>query len=84
VPNPTSGSSLLGFSLARSGPATLTVFDLLGRQLKRWSWADLAAGPHQVTWDGRGDDGRRAAAGVLFCRLEAAGRVAQRRMVRLR
>jgi flagellar hook assembly protein FlgD len=32
----------------------------------------MTAGPHQLSWDGTRDDGKRAAAGLYFYRLEVA------------
>ena len=32
-----------------------------------------AAGPHQVTWNGRDDEGRLVASGVYLLRLETDG-----------
>jgi DNA-binding beta-propeller fold protein YncE len=84
VPNPWAGATTLRFSLAAEGPVTLAVYDVAGRQVKRWSWGTAAAGAHQVAWDGRGDDGRPAPAGVLFYRLETESQPVQRTMVRIR
>ncbi len=48
--------------------------DVAGAHVKRLlSGAQVPAGRHVVDWRGRHDDGRPAAAGVYFIRLQAAG-----------
>ena len=42
--------------------------------------ADLAAGTHQISWDGKDQSGRAMAAGVYLYRLEAAAHTLTRRM----
>jgi hypothetical protein len=83
-PNPWAGRTTLGFSLAREGQASVVIYDVHGRQLKRWSWPNLPVGPHQVIWDGQTGDGRRVPNGVLFYRLETGGKTLTQKMVRLR
>ncbi len=80
-PNPWSHDVRISFALPRDGAASITLFDVSGRRLRRWSWSELSAGSHDVRWDGRTDDGRMTRAGVLFCRLEASGRTLQRVIV---
>ena len=41
------------------------------------------AGAHAVTWDGLGDDGRRAAAGIYFVRLRTERGIVRGTLVRL-
>jgi hypothetical protein len=83
-PNPWAGSTTLGFELAKAERAALTIYDVQGRTLKRWSWASLPSGPHQLAWNGLMDNGRLAPSGILFYRLEANGRILTQKMVRLR
>jgi secreted PhoX family phosphatase len=83
MPNPWAGRTTLRFTLAREDRASLGVYDVLGRRLKQWSWPTLPSGAHQVSWDGRTDDGRLTGPGMLFCRLETDGQVLKQKMVRL-
>jgi hypothetical protein len=43
--------------------------------------AELAAGRHQVVWDGRDARGQATASGVYFYRLQAVGESTFRKMV---
>jgi choice-of-anchor C domain-containing protein len=83
VPNPSTGQTLLRFSLPASGQANLVIYDILGRRIQDWHWQNLPAGPHQMVWNGRNRDGQSVAPGVLFYRLETAGQIRKQKMIRL-
>ena len=79
MPNPFSSRTTMVFSLASAGRADLALFDLSGRRVRTLATGELAAGPHSASWDGLGDDGRPAPAGLYFARLDTpAGSVTQR------
>ncbi|RMG67222.1 MAG: T9SS C-terminal target domain-containing protein [Calditrichaeota bacterium] len=83
VPNPFNPSTVIRFQLNRSGPVRLQVFNALGQLVRTLVDGALAAGVHQVRWDGTDARGRRVAAGVYLYRLEAAGEARVRKMVLL-
>jgi hypothetical protein len=60
-PNPTRGAVTIPFTLGHSGPVTLRVVDVLGREVVRLVDAPLARGVHTVAWDMRA-----LAAGLYF------------------
>jgi hypothetical protein len=72
------------FSLEQRAQVNLRLFDAQGRLVRSLFSGEAAAGPHAVRWDGRNDRGQEVAAGTFFYRLETAGFVASRRLVRLR
>ncbi len=83
-PNPVRGEARLAFSLAAGGPATLRVYDLAGRLVRTLLEDERPAGPGVLIWDGRDGDGREAAAGVYFARLESRGRVMSQKLLMVR
>lgn len=83
APNPFSDRTTIRFELARGGPADLRVYDLRGARVRTLAEGARAPGTHRVEWDGRDDRGRRVAPGSYFCRLEAGGTSATRRIVRV-
>lgn len=80
-PNPLRETGTIAFTLSRSGDATLQALDLSGRVLATLARGEHAAGAHAVAWDGRDAHGRRLAAGIVFVRLAAEGRVLTQRVV---
>ena len=83
-PSPAFGASRVTYSVPREGTAEITIHDLTGRRVRRLFRGDRAAGAHEVAWDGTTDAGTVVAAGVYLVRVEFQGRVASRRVVRLR
>jgi hypothetical protein len=80
-PNPALDGTNLEFVLPVRSRVELAVFDLHGRQVRDLvsGWRDAGVG--RVFWDARGDDGRRAADGIYFARLNVAGSPAVTRKV---
>lgn len=87
TPNPGRGQTRLTlFSAARSAMFTeASMFDLQGRRVATLYQGELPAGRTQVTWGGRGRDGREVGGGVYLLRVTAAdGRAFITKMVRSR
>jgi hypothetical protein len=70
-PNPFNPVTSLKFRVARSGRVRIEVLDLAGRVVRRLVDQNFAAGPHEVTWDGRNDQGQAVASGVYLARMQA-------------
>jgi hypothetical protein len=65
-PNPARGPVAFTFELAAPGPATLAVYDLLGRRVAVVTDEELPAGAHRAVWEAP------VAAGVYVARLSSA------------
>jgi hypothetical protein len=83
-PNPARTSSRVRFVLPAAGHARLDILDVQGRRVRRLVDDDRPAGPCEIEWDGRRDDGTEATAGVYFYHLDAAGARLSRRLALLR
>ena len=83
-PNPFNPQTQIEFDLPASGAVTLTVFDVLGRQVRLLAEGGLSAGRHTVSWDGRGDDGNTVASGIYLYRLQASNWSQSRKMILLK
>jgi len=77
VPNPASGPISITYRLARRGPATITVYDLLGRTLATFDQGVRSAGRHVVMWE-PSTEGRTPAAGTYVARLQTEEGVSAR------
>ena len=84
APNPSSSSVRVSFSMARAGLADVHVYDVAGRQVRNLGHRNLAAGSHELVWDGRTESGALAGPGVYFVRVRSGGLTLASRMVRLR
>jgi hypothetical protein len=90
-PNPFWGSTVIRFRLSSEGlqEASLDILDAAGRRVIRlWDGSSRnpqsAASMLTVIWDGRNEEGKKAPAGVYFCRLRGKGFDQTRKMVFLR
>lgn len=84
APNPSAGSTNLGFSLPRAGDASVVVTDLQGRLVRRLAAGPMSAGRHDAVWKGRDESGAPVAPGVYFAMLRFENRAIARRLVRVR
>jgi len=83
-PNPFNPSTRLAFETAGAGPARLEIFDAAGRRVATLLDEPVAAGYHELDWDGRDDRGRALPSGIYFARVRSADEVATGRAILLR
>ena len=74
-PNPFNPSTTISFRIKQSGLTTMTVYDLLGREIAQPVNAVLEAGIHRVTFDASA-----LHSGVYFYKLQSAGQTLIRKM----
>jgi len=78
-PNPFNPTTVIKYQLAAAGEVNLTVYDILGRTTAVLADGRMAAGQHEVRFDGAG-----LASGVYLYRLIAGRFVQNRKMVFMR
>jgi hypothetical protein len=83
-PNPFNPETAIRYSLPAKGPVKLVIFNSLGQRVRVLVQKEQKAGYHEVIWDGRDDRGAAVSSGVYIYRLQAASRVASRKMVLIR
>jgi flagellar hook assembly protein FlgD len=85
APNPFYPSTVIRYELAVATPVRLRVFDATGRLVRVLvEEGEVAPSGHRVVWDGRDENGRPAASGTYFYRLEAGSTSESRSMILLR
>ena len=78
-PNPFNSSTVITFSLSEARPVTVTVYDLLGREIRTVLDDYRQAGIYHVTFDASS-----LPSGIYFYRLQAGESIETRRMVLLK
>ena len=68
-PNPFNPTTKIDFSLPRSDDVTVTIYNLMGQQIKVLMNSNLEYGYHTATWNGLDQLGRPVASGVYFSEL---------------
>ena len=82
-PNPSHGNASMSFTVADPSPVALALYDVGGRRVRTLAAGSLAAGRHDVSWDGRDDQGHPLASGIYFARLTIGDWSASRRLLRI-
>ncbi|MCK5380975.1 MAG: T9SS type A sorting domain-containing protein, partial [Candidatus Latescibacteria bacterium] len=80
-PNPFNPTTEIRFALPEAGHVQLSVFNLLGQEIRVLAEGFRELGTYRVRWDGKDGHGLEAATGVYLVRLEAGSFSATRRMV---
>ena len=75
-PNPFNPSTQISFSLAQNGLVTLSVYNLLGQEVRTLINRNMEAGSHSITFDASG-----LQSGVYVYQLNAAGSTLTRKMM---
>jgi tetratricopeptide (TPR) repeat protein len=83
-PNPFNPVTRIDFELPEAAFTKLTVYDLLGREVRKLVNGHMEPGSHHVTWDGRNDTGKILPNGVYICVLKANDFKATRKMILLK
>jgi hypothetical protein len=65
-PNPFNPSTTIRYSVPWSGPVTVTIFDLVGREVETLFEGDKSPGTYEVMWDAANEP-----SGLYFYRLQA-------------
>ena len=68
-PNPFTPSTRIAFDIAEHGFASIGIFDVSGRLVRRLVEAPFSPGRYDQVWDGTDDHGREVGQGVYFYRL---------------
>ncbi len=84
TPNPFNPSTSISFSIQAEGIAKLSIYNIVGQEVRRLADGHFSAGVHTVTWDGRDHAGRAVTSGVYFYRLEAGMASATKKLMLLK
>jgi cytoskeletal protein CcmA (bactofilin family) len=83
-PNPFNPSTTIGFTVPEIGQVTLQIFDIRGASVKTLVSGMLAAGRHEVVWDGTNASGQHVASGFYLYRIQAGSFFKVRKMLLVR
>lgn len=84
VPNPFNPTTNISFALPKDANVSLTIYNVLGQQVKNLVDQPMRAGNQTVTWDGTDNTGRSVASGVYFYKLKADAFSATKKMLMLK
>ncbi|MDZ7365706.1 MAG: InlB B-repeat-containing protein [candidate division KSB1 bacterium] len=68
-PNPFNPSTMISFALSTAGQVTVNVYNQAGQLVRTLVQQEMAAGRHQVRWNGRNQAGKTVAAGFYLYQI---------------
>ncbi len=83
-PNPFNPTTHIAFTLPQRANLTLTIYNVLGQEIRELAQGEFPAGKHQVLWDGANNNGASVASGIYFYRLKTDAFAETRKMTLLK
>ncbi len=83
-PNPFNPETVIAFELPHAGEVAISIYNVLGEQVRKLSSGYMAAGRHRVTFDGKNDSGEPLSSGVYFYRMQSDDFSSTKKMVLLK
>jgi len=80
-PNPFNPTTTITYQIPQAGRVTLKIYNMLGQVVRILVDAEVAAGLHAVTWDGRDGKGEQVASGVYLYQLRGGETLMTRKML---
>ncbi len=80
-PNPFNPATTITYDVAKAAKVRLTVYNVLGQEIRTLVNARKNAGKFQVVWDGRDNAGHAVASGIYMYRIEAGSYVKSMKMM---
>jgi len=83
-PNPFNPITNIKYSIPKNSIVSLTIYDILGRQIIQLIDKEISAGAHNIVWDGKNNTGEHVSTGVYYYKLETDKFIKTRKMVLLK
>ena len=80
-PNPFNPTTKISYNLPSSGYVSLTVYDLLGREIASLVSSEQSAGQHDVNWNGKSKIGTEVPSGVYLYTLNSGNFTSTKKMI---
>lgn len=71
-PNPFNPATIISFEISRNEKVSLKVYDNQGRFVRSLLNNTMHVGKHEISWDGRNNQGETVSAGIYYYRLLTA------------
>jgi glucuronoarabinoxylan endo-1,4-beta-xylanase len=80
-PNPFSNLTNIPYKLNTQSDALVTIYDILGREIRKIPIGYQPRGIYRVIWDGKNNYGEQVATGIYFYKLQAGQEIQVKKMV---
>ena len=83
-PNPFNPTTQIRYDLPEEQNVTITIYDVMGRNIRNLINSNQTAGYHSIHWDAKNDIGEGVAAGMYIYTIQAGEFRATKKMVLLK
>jgi hypothetical protein len=80
-PNPFNPSTTISFRMKAAEKVSLTVYDVMGRQVRTLLNNEMNQGTHMIIWNGRSNNGEQVSSGVYFYTLRVGEKLFTKKMM---
>lgn len=80
-PNPFSTSTSIAYKLNKENDVQIIIYDILGREVKKFSTLNQLPGTHKINWNGKSEINKKLSAGVYFYRMTVDGKSITKKMI---
>jgi hypothetical protein len=83
-PNPFNASTEISFEIPARSDVTLTIYNILGEEVRKMAVGNKPAGKYTITWDGADDSRHSVSSGVYFYKITAGTFAGSKKMILLK
>ena len=71
-PNPFDAQTTISFSIPKAGRINISIYNIIGQNIKTLADGKLSIGHHQVIWNGKDENDMPVSSGIYFYKMETA------------
>jgi hypothetical protein len=79
-PNPFNPTTAIEFSLESSSDIQLTIYNVIGQEIRTLASGMKQAGAHTISWDGRNESGKMVSTGIYMYKLSVGNQSMTKKM----
>jgi YVTN family beta-propeller protein len=84
APNPFRNQINLSYQIPRTGPVSITVYNIAGQRVRTLVDQDMSPGYYSAVWDGRDQAGSSISSGIYFVRLASDGKALTQKILKIK
>ncbi len=69
-PNPFNPETNISFTLAKESKVSVDIYNSKGQRIRNLTNEKLAAGTHNLNWNGKDSNGKTVSSGIYFCKVK--------------
>ncbi len=80
-PNPFSSETVIAYKLNKPSEVSAKIYDILGREIKKFETGYRENGIHKLVWDGKNNFGEKITKGIYLYRVQVGNEIKVKKMI---